>query len=187
MKQQRPLMKLPNAASGPLGFHPLLLRRCSKELAKPLQCLWSKSLDTSKILALLKTEIITPIHNRSSRGLASQYRPVTVTLHLIAICEKIIRKKLKDFLENNGVFNQGQHGFWQSHSCLSQQLLCYDDILSNIQEGENAGVIYLDFTKAFDKVDYSLLLHIIYSSLYCKLRGHSTNGSRGRWLHYFLT
>ncbi|XP_076033087.1 uncharacterized protein LOC143020541 [Oratosquilla oratoria] len=52
-------------------------------------------------------------------------------------------------------------------------------ILESTQDGWNADMIYLDFAKAFDKVDHGILLH--------KLQNHGIMGSLGRWLHSFLT
>ncbi|KAK8373218.1 hypothetical protein O3P69_015546 [Scylla paramamosain] len=60
----------PDAAAGPDGFHAQLLRNCSQELAKPLQMLWSLSLQSGTVPAALKSAIITPIHKGGSRGLA---------------------------------------------------------------------------------------------------------------------
>ena len=67
--------------------------------------------------------------------------------------------------------NNGQHGFRKHRSCLSQLLVHHEGILENIREGNNADVIYLDFAKAFDKVDHGILLH--------KLRNHGIRGPVG--------
>ena len=63
------------------------------------------------------------------------------------------------FLENSGAMNINQHGFRNGRSCLSQLLAHYDFILSKLETGQNVDVIYLDFAKAFDKVDHGVLLH----------------------------
>ena len=169
----------PDAAAGPDGFHPQFLKRCKRELATPLCTLWSKSLETGTIPEILKTGIITPIHKGGNKDLASQYRPVVLTSHLIKICERVIKSKLVEHLENHNLFNPGQHGFRRGRSCLSQLLAHYDDVLSSIQNGQNADVIYLDFAKAFDKVDHGILLH--------KLRNCGINGPLGQWLHSFIS
>lgn len=84
-----------------------------------------------------------------------------------------------DFLETNNKFNNGQHGFRKGRSCLSQLLQHYEDILEKIKDGKSMNVFYLDFAKAFDKVDHGILLH--------KLRDHGITGLVGKWLHSFLT
>ena len=58
------------------------------------------------------------------------------------------------FIEENDKFNVSQHGFRGGRSCLSQLLSHYDRILEILASGSNVDTIYLDFAKAFDKVDH---------------------------------
>ena len=69
-----------------------------------------------------------------------------------------MRKRLVDHLEDNNLLCNNQHGFRQGRSCLTQLLAHFDDILCNSLEGADTDAIYLDFAKAFDKVDHQLLL-----------------------------
>ena len=48
-----------------------------------------------------------------------------------------------------------------------------------LESGQNVDVIYIDFDKAFDKVDYLVTMK--------KLKGMGISGKLGRWLHAFLT
>ena len=169
----------PNAAAGPDGFHAQLLKNCREQLALPLRLLWSKSLECGHVPQTLKYGTITPIHKGGSKGIAKNYRPVVLTSHLIKIIERVIRAKLVTFLEDTNALNDGQHGFRRGRSCLSQLLSHFDNILQDIQEGDNVDVIYLDFAKAFDKVDHGILLH--------KLQKLGVHGELGKWLHSFLS
>ena len=47
-----------------------------------------------------------------------------------------------------------------------------------MEKSNNVDVIYLDFTKAFDKVDHGILLN--------KLKKNGINGKIGVWIHNFL-
>jgi ribonuclease P/MRP protein subunit RPP40 len=78
-------------------------------------------------------------------------------------------------LEDNHLMNDNQHGFRPGRSCLTQLIEHYDHILYHLEKGSNVDVIYLDFAKAFDKVD---LCH--------KLRTMGIGGNLGLWLHNFL-
>ena len=75
--------------------------------------------------------------------------------------------------------NQGQHGFRRGRSCLSQLLQQYDNLLQELARGNNVDTVFLDFAKAFDKVDHGVLLH--------KLRNLGITGKIGAWIHSFLT
>ena len=71
-----------------------------------------------------------------------------------------------------------QYGFREKRSCLAQLLCFYNNILNNIEEGKNQDCIYLDFSKAFDVVDWGILCH--------RMREKGIHGKMGQWLHNFL-
>ena len=76
------------------------------------------------------------------------------------------------------MLNPNQHGFRSNRSCLSQLLSHYEAILSLLEEGLGTDVVYLDFAKAFDKVDFGILLS--------KLKRFGIGGSIGKWIYSFL-
>ena len=61
-------------------------------------------------------------------------------------------------MNENNLFNQNQHGFRTGRSCLSQLFEHYSIILNILDKGANADVVYLDFSKAFDKVNHGIVL-----------------------------
>ena len=168
-----------SSASGPDRFPVLLLKNCKYSLAEPLYMIWRKSLDQGDIPLLLKTANIVPIHKGGSRGETANYRPVALTSHLIKMFEKIIRKYIVAYMEENNLFNPSQHGFRSGRSCLSQLIAHYDRISQNLEHGHNVDVVYLDFAKAFDKVDFLVTMK--------KLKDLGISGKIGRWIHSFLT
>ena len=93
--------------------------------------------------------------------------------------EKVIRNHLVRFLDENNKHNLNQHGFRAGRSCLSQLLTHYDRILSLLEKGLNVDTVYLDFAKAFDKVDHSLVLK--------KLSMLGVRGKILQWIKSFLT
>eukprot|EP00111_Clytia_hemisphaerica_P005573 TCONS_00016170-protein len=149
------------AAPGPDGFPATFLKQCKEELSIPLCILWRQSLDKGIVPDEVKRCTITPIHKGGSRSLASNYRPVALTYHVIKIFEKVLRAHIVKHMDENNLFNPNQHGFRSWRSCLSQLLEQYDLILNILDEGANADVVYLDFSKAFDKVDHSIVLRKI--------------------------
>ena len=61
-------------------------------------------------------------------------------------------------MDENNLFNPNQHSFRNGRPCLSQLLEQHDLILNLLDEETNVDVVYLDFSKAFDKVDHSIVL-----------------------------
>ena len=167
-----------NAAPGFDGFPAIFLKICKLELSLPLTLIWSESFKTASVPLLLKKSIIVPIHKGGSKALAKQYRPVALTSHLIKIFEKMIKRRLMCFLEENQLLKEGQHGFRSGRSCLSQLLEHFEMIVDIVSSGKNVDVIYLDFAKAFDKVDFDVLLS--------KLSRLGVSGRLLLWIKEFL-
>ena len=74
----------------------------------------------------------------------------------------MIRKQIVTFRISKGHLNQAQHGFRGGHSCLSDLSTVFDEVMQFLSSGNNTvDMVYLDFAKAFDKVDHGVLLHKI--------------------------
>lgn len=167
------------SAAGPDGFSALLLKKCSSSLASALFILFRKSLDCGVVPKSFKLSNIVPIFKSGSKGIAVNYRPVALTSHLSKIFERVVSAKLIVFFEDQKVFNEKQHGFRKGRSCISQLLEHYENILNLLDNGYNVDVVYLDFCKAFDKLDFNIILQ--------KLKRCGVGGLLGRWLYSFLT
>ena len=155
-----------------------ILKGCKEPLSHALYILWKKSMETSLIPPCYKEQSITPIHKKGSKTDPGNYRPVSLTSHVIKVFERVVRKRLVDYLESNNLISSKQHGFRKGRSCLTQLLQHMDFILDNYQDDAETDVIYLDYAKAFDKVDHELLL--------VKLRFYGIQGELFDWIEQFL-
>ena len=99
-----------NASAGPDGIPAILLKRCKEVLSHPLTTLWQKSLGTGEIPDIFRLAFVTPIHKPgSSRASAENYRPVSLTSHLVKTFERVIKKCLQNFLEVTLALADEQH------------------------------------------------------------------------------
>ena len=73
----------------------------------------------------------------------------------------MVRNAIVAFLEEHDLFNPSQHGFRFGRSCLSQLLEHYDKITRLLAEGHDVDIVYIDFVKAFDKVDINIAMEKI--------------------------
>ena len=167
-----------NSAAGPDGIPAILLKKCKLAISRPIVVLWKKSFESSDIPAALKHATICPIHKGGNRTDPANYRPVSLTSHVIKIFERIIKKEIVKHLETNEIINENQHGFRSKRSTTTQLLEHFDSIMSSLCEGFNVDVIYLDFAKAFDKVDHGILLQ--------KMHNIGIRGKIFRWIREFL-
>ena len=169
----------PNSASGPDKFPITILKECKKELAKPLCLIWKRSLETGEIPDKYLKQTIVPIFKKGNKADPANYRPVSLTSHLIKILERIIRKKLLEYIDANNIIVTEQYGFCSGKSCTTQLLSHFEKILEILDKCANADVIYLDFSKAFDKVDHEILLK--------KLEAFKITGKLLQWIRSFLS
>ena len=122
---------------------------------------------------------IVPVYKSGEKSNPINYRPISLTPILMKILERIVRKQVVQFLTDNNFLNSTQHGFREGRSCLSALLNVYDDIVHMISDPSAVvDMIYLDFAKAFDKVDHGILLR--------KLREIGISGNLGIWFYNFL-
>ena len=167
-----------NSAAGPDGIPAILLKKIRDEIALPLAMILRKSIDEGKIPDIFKLAYVTPIHKGGSRQKPEQYRPVSLTSHVMKVFERVIKKKIIKYLIENQKFNDGQHGFVPGRSTQTQLLCHYNDIYEALCEGKRLDTVFLDFAKAFDKVDHNILLE--------KVKKHGIGGKLGRWIMEFL-
>ena len=171
---------IPSGASpGPDGVPPRILKGAKTTIARMLVVIFKTSIDDGDIPEVLKMAFVTPVHKGGSRSQPVQYRPISLTSHVIKVLERVLRKSLVGFLDLNGKMDPNQHGSRSQRSCLSQLLEHHEEILRILESGENVDAIYLDFLKAFDKVDIGILLK--------KTKSLGITGKLGRWIHSFLT
>ena len=109
----------------------------------------------------------------------ANYRPISLTSHQIKVFERVIRNRMVVYLQSNALLSSNQHGFRKGRSCLTQLLQHYDEILRNMNAGYETDVIYLDYAKAFDKVDHKQHLQ--------KLKAYGITGRLYQWIRSFLS
>ena len=91
----------------------------------------------------------------------------------------MLRKHLVRHFEENKILPDNQHGFRKGRSCLTQLIEHVDDVLKALNDGKEVDVIYLDYSKAFDKVDHRILL--------AKMKMYGITGKVYKWIENFLS
>ena len=166
------------SSPGPDKFPSILLKQCKNELATPLYILWRKSLDEGEVPKIHKHQTIVPIFKKDSKAKPENYRPVSLTSHILKVFERVLRGRIVQYIEENNLLSKNQYGFRPGRSTISQLLAHIDGIIEILERNHNADVLYLDFAKAFDKVCHKTLLQ--------KLEGFGIQGKILNWLKSFL-
>ena len=88
----------------------------------------------------------------------NNYRGISVLPPITKIFEKILSMQIIEYLNENSILFKGQHGFRNGHSCetaLHEIITEINDIRNKNQIGV---LLFIDFRKAFDLVDSTLLI-----------------------------
>ena len=136
------------------------------------------TLEEGMIPDVLKTTWVTPIWKGKTKDDPSDYRPISITNHIMKVVERVVRKQLVDHLDMLGILDNQQHGARSFRSTISQLIEQNDWIIDSLCQGTNVELLYLDFAKAFDLVDQSILLQ--------KLRRAKVSGKLLSWIRSFL-
>ena len=167
----------PYKSVGPDQVHPRLLKELAEYIYRPLTHIFRTSLRTGIVPAAWKEADVVPIFKKGSKTSAENYRPVSLTSHLGKLLERLIRRKIVKFFEDQVLVNE-QHGFRPRRSCSTNILTCMETWTNWLDEGESFDVVYLDFKKAFDKVPHQRLVS--------KLWDQGINGDLLVWISSFL-
>ncbi|CAL4119899.1 unnamed protein product [Meganyctiphanes norvegica] len=117
-----------------------------------------KRMDEGKIPDIFKLTYVAPIHKGGCKLKAEQYRPVTLMSYIMKVFERVLKVNIMEHLVTQKLINPGQHGFVPGRSTQTQLLQHYCDVNEALAEGIRIDTVYLDFAKAFDKVNHSILL-----------------------------
>ena len=139
-------------ANGPDGISAHMLKICSSEIAEPLCMIYQKCLSTGTFPTNWKLANLQSVHKKNSRQIKTNYRPIS----LLCICSKIFEKLIYDdmfnFLISNNLITQHQSGFMPGDSTINQLLSITTEIYNAFEKYEETRALFLDLSKAFDKV-----------------------------------
>ena len=92
--------------------------------------------------------------------------------------EQIIRLDMVEFMDLHGLNDESQQGSRKGRSTVTQLISQHEAALKMMEDGGVADLIYLDFSKAFDRVPHKILLS--------KLWRMGITGNLLRWLQTWL-
>ncbi|RVE46275.1 hypothetical protein evm_009099 [Chilo suppressalis] len=155
-----------------------LIIHCVDEFVFPLTYLVNQSYEQGIFPQCLKQAIIVPIFKKGDKSKVVNYRPIAILSVISKIIEKIVCKRIYRFFEKYKVLNKNQHGFREKHSTTSAVLDCSFEILNALNENKCAVVVFMDVSKAYDRVLHEVLLK--------KLEQLGILGNTVKWLASYL-
>lgn len=143
-------------AKGIDGISPKTLARCAPALSEPVYYLFSLCTHHQSLPEEWRIHLITPVFKSGDRSSVTNYRPISLLCILSKVFERIIWNNLIDHVTPS--ISNVQFGFLKHRSTVHQLLLFLDHLHHSLNHKIQFDAIYLDFSKAFDKVSHHHLL-----------------------------
>ena len=142
---------LENKSTGPSSIPPRTLSIIPDLIILPLAHIIKMSIVTGVYPDLLKIVNVIPIHKGGSSQDINNYKPISLLSIFDKIMEKMIHKKLYNFLEEHNILYHNQHGFRKNNSTIHALMqIITERIKTSIDSGKFGCGIFIDLRKAFD-------------------------------------
>ena len=137
---------------------PKVLKQLLIPFSRSLIYLFNSCMLTGVFPDELKVAKVTPLFKNGNKSDMSNYRPISILPTLSKIFEKLIYKKFYNFFEVNAIIYNCHFGFRQSHSTVHAIQTAINSVVTSLNGSYHMMGIFIDFSKAFDAIQHSILL-----------------------------
>ena len=166
----------PNKATGPDEIPARILKETATTIAPSLCKLFNRSLGEGYIPSEWKLANVVPVYKKDETDHVENYRPISLLCNISKVLERCVLNRIHDRLDDQ--IADCEHGFRSGRSCVTNLLGTLDYTGAILDRAGQVDCVYLDISKAFDKVKNDLLME--------KLRDAGFGGSLLTWFHAYL-
>ena len=117
----------------------------------------NQSILKSALLDKWKEGKVRPLYKNGPKDDTNNYRPISILPVISKMLEKHVNESLMTYLTSHKLLHSTQSGFRPNHSCETALLQMINKFLKALNKSQIIGIVMVDFRKAFDLVDHTLL------------------------------
>ena len=120
-----------------------------------------------------------PVFKKGNRSDEDNYRPISLLPCFEKLLERLMCKRLLDFLRKHEILYELQFGFRENRATALALIETLNEIYSKLDEGKFVLGVFLHLKKAFDTIDHKILLN--------KLEHYGIHGVANKWFVSYLS
>ena len=149
----------PYGGTDPFGMFPLFLKRTADVMAPRLSVVFQRLVRLGSIPACWRQANVTPIPKGPSSSSVANYRLISITSVLSKVFERLVSVRLRRFMERSGVLPTTQFAYQKGLETCDALLCVSHTLQSALENGQEARILQIDFSAAFDRVNHLSILY----------------------------
>mgnify|MGYP002259906745 FL=1 len=147
-----------SSACGPDNIGNILLKNTASGICHPLTKLFNHSLQHSHFPLPWKKSNVCPVFKKNNKQSKENYRPISLLCNVSKVFERLIYNVFYEYLITNNLLTTKNSGFKKNDSTINQLVSILHDIYNGLELSKEARMVFLDISKAFDRVWHEGLL-----------------------------
>ena len=144
-------------STGPNSIPTKVMKQIQDVISAPLAKLTNRSFHIGTFHNILKIAKVIPIFKSESRVACNNYRPTSLLSSIGKIIEKLMHKRLHNFLETQNCFYPAQFGFRLNMSINNALTSITENIQTRLDKEKYCAGVFVDLKKAFNTVDHNIV------------------------------
>ena len=155
-------------SAGHDDIFPEFLKYAPEKLVVAMTKIFNAILDRGKVPNDWALSVYCPIFKKSDRKDINNYRGISFANCVCKLFTSLLAERMQKDLESRQAFEIEQAGFRESMGCTDHAFVLYTIVSFYLAQRQRLFVTFIDYEKAFDRVDHTLL--------WMKLASYTING-----------